>query len=203
MSNSEAIIPVTPAQKAEAGAIIVKAFQNDPIGSYITPDATKLTYFLSWFGNTALTLGGKFGQVYTTPSTSGVAVWFPPGHTELSLWGLLSNGIIPPFKVGLTALRRFLTLMDFASQVHRTYVPQKHWYLLVLVVDPASQGQGMGGRLIQPILTKADAEGLPCYLETTNPQAVPFYEKYGFKTIYHGRIPGSNVSFWGIKREPR
>jgi GNAT superfamily N-acetyltransferase len=203
MSNRESIIPLSPSQKEKAGAIIVKAFQNDPLGPYITPDATRLAYFLSWFGNTALTLGGKFGKVYTTPTMAGVAVWFPPGHSELSLWSMLRNGILPPFKVGLTALRRFLALMDFASRVHCAYVPEKHWYLLVLVVDPASQGQGMGGRLIQPILARADAEGLPCYLETSNPQAVPFYEKHAFKAIYHGKIPGSNVSFWGIKREPR
>jgi GNAT superfamily N-acetyltransferase len=40
---------------------------------------------------------------------------------------------------------------------------QPHWYLEIMVVNPASQGQGVGSRLLQPILKQASEEGLACY----------------------------------------
>ena len=75
-----------------------------------------------------------------------------------------------------------------------------HWYLLGLGVSPLYQGLGVGGSLIQPILERADKEGLPCYLETDTDGAVRFYQRHGFEIIRTGEQP---VKFWTMKREPK
>ncbi len=53
-----------------------------------------------------------------------------------------------------------------------------------------------------PLLQRADQEGLPCYLETFGSQNVPFYEHRGFQVVYAGVEPQSQLAFWAMKREP-
>ena len=57
--------------------------------------------------------------------------------------------------------------------------------------------------LLRAGLERADTSGLPCYLETTNPQDVPLYQKFGFTIASEGEIPGSSVWMWGMVRPQR
>src|SRR3546814_17274715 len=47
----------------------------------------------------------------------------------------------------------------------------RFWYLHYVGVRPDHQGQGHGGRIIRAQTAKADAEGLPCWLETATPRS--------------------------------
>ncbi len=203
MPSLEPIIPLNPLQQYQTMEVICQTFKNDPAGLYITADATKRAYILSWFANTGLTLGFKYGEIFTTSEITGVAVWFRPGYAHMSWWTMLSEGIFPPFQAGPATLWRFFKVMACFERVHREHVPENHWYLCILTIAPAHQGQGLGGRLIRPILDRADAADLPCYLETANPKSVPFYEKHGFKVVHQAQLPGSSTPFWGLRREPR
>ena len=55
-------------------------------------------------------------------------------------------------------------------------------YLMILGVDAPSRGQGIGKVLVRPGLSFADTHGMPCYLESSNPRNVSFYDSIGFKT---------------------
>jgi MFS family permease len=68
-----------------------------------------------------------------------------------------------------TVLGTYMTMLDSGSY------RKPHWYLWLLGVDPDRQGQGVGSALLAPILARADAEGLPCALETLTERNVWFY----------------------------
>ena len=70
-----------------------------------------------------------------------------------------------------------------------------------LGVEPDRQGQGIGSALIQPVLGRADAEGLPCYLETTKERNVTFYRRHGFDVVAEGDLPDLGPPFWTMRRE--
>ena len=53
--------------------------------------------------------------------------------------------------------------------------------LEALGIRPEAQRRGLGTLLVQPMLDRADSEGVYCYLETSNPANVPFYERLGFR----------------------
>jgi hypothetical protein len=54
---------------------------------------------------------------------------------------------------------------------------------------------------MKPILDRANAEGLPCYVETEQPRNVAFYLKHGFEQIVDGEAAGkSGVRFWTFRR---
>jgi hypothetical protein len=56
---------------------------------------------------------------------------------------------------------------------------------------------------MQPVLARADASGLPCYLETMNESNVPFYRKHGFVVVSDGEVPERGLRVWAMVREPR
>jgi hypothetical protein len=69
-------------------------------------------------------------------------------------------------------------------------------------VEPSEQGRGIGGALMQPILTRAGVEGLPCYLETQNERNLPFYERHGFEVISDGEVPKCGLRVWANETPP-
>jgi GNAT superfamily N-acetyltransferase len=79
---------------------------------------------------------------------------------------------------------------------------QAHWHLLVLGVDPAQQGQGIGHQLLQPVLQEADACGVPCYLETSLERNLAFYTRYRFELLAHGQVPKGGPYCWAMRRPP-
>jgi len=75
-----------------------------------------------------------------------------------------------------------------------------HWYLFALGTKPELQGTGMGSALIDIGAAKADAAGIPCYLETGTESNVAFYTKRGFEIIDKADVLG--FTLWGMVRKP-
>lgn len=64
----------------------------------------------------------------------------------------------------------------------------------------ASQGRGIGARLLHVTLDRLDALGAPSYLETLNPRSVPFYERLGYR-IWRSEIePITGAQYWLMGR---
>jgi ribosomal protein S18 acetylase RimI-like enzyme len=80
-------------------------------------------------------------------------------------------------------------------------MPQPHWYLLLIGIEPKSQGQGLGSELLRPMLNGSNRLGGPCYLETEEPQNIRFYLKNGFEIIINGQMAGhTGVRFWTFRK---
>ena len=171
----------------------------------VTPDDTKRARDLPWFFGKAAVLGDRWGEVYTTGSkVDGNAIWLRPGETKVSLGKMARTGMLmAPLALGLSPFLRFMKIMNTFEHLHDRDAPEPHWYLMVLGVDPPRQGQGIGGALIAPILARADADKLPCYLETQKQINVPFYQRNGFEVIVEDDIAGGGPHYWTMKRAPR
>ena len=55
-------------------------------------------------------------------------------------------------------------------------------YMAILAVDPNFQRMGVGHRLLQWGLEKADREGLECFIEAS-PEGKGLYEKFGWREV--------------------
>jgi GNAT superfamily N-acetyltransferase len=191
-------------QLTESGEVLARAFFDDPMMVYLMPDDEQRQEVLPWFMRTAATYAHLFGEVYTTPTrVDGDACWLPPGDTDLSEERMAEVGFMEaPERLGEQAFGRFASLMETLGELHHREAAADHWYLMVLGVDPSRQGQGVGGGLIQPILARADAAGLPCYLETMKTRNVPFYQKHGFKVVVEDDTPDGGLHYWTMLRPP-
>jgi GNAT superfamily N-acetyltransferase len=190
-------------QLAEASQVLARAFWDDPMIEYLMPDEKQRAEILPHFMRAGSQICLNGGEVYTTPgAVLGSANWLPPGATEIGEEQMAAAGGMEVLERMGEGAERFGTLMGTMAEVHHEKVPASHWYLLLLGVDPPRQGQGVGGTLIDPIIRRADADGLPCYLETMKPKNVTFYAKHGFDVVHEGDIDGT-LHFWTMLRQPR
>lgn len=88
------------------------------------------------------------------------------------------------YKLSAEGKKRFFTeflplLHDVKAMVLGTRDPQA-WYLVYIGCKPAARGKGYARKLIEDISTRADEEGRPCYLESSNGVNVRIYERMGF-----------------------
>jgi GNAT superfamily N-acetyltransferase len=63
---------------------------------------------------------------------------------------------------------------DVMGKFHRRFVPELHWYLLIVGVDPELQGRGLGSALFKEGLAKADESNCPCNLDTSEERNFAF-----------------------------
>lgn len=195
------IIRLEETQIERATETFIDAFSKDPMFEYLFPQAENRKNKISrTFWKATLRYCQQLNHVYTTPEIKGVAAWIPPENFPLKIFRLLQLGLYKiPFQIGLKRLIKFAPLFSLLEKYHKLDMHQPHWYLLGLGVSSSCQGQGIGASLIQPILKKADEDGLPCYLETTTEAAVRFYQRNGFQIL---RVEEEPIKIWTMKREP-
>jgi len=89
------------------------------------------------------------------------------------------------------------------DKVHQRLIQGRHWYLLALGVEPSVEKERLCATLLEPILSRADAECLPCYAETFNAKDLSFYKQLGFRIAGSGKIDRSGPDFWALIRVPQ
>jgi ribosomal protein S18 acetylase RimI-like enzyme len=196
------VVHLAESQLDEAAQALALAFQDDPLQSYTFPDPDERRRLSPPHFATLLRYGLLSGQVLSgVEPVSGAVVWIPPGatptpeHAEASGLTRLSETI------GADATDRFSRVIDYGERLHQRDMPEPHWYVMVVGVAPAFQGQGYGRALLQPMLDRADSDGVPCYLETTQPKNVTFYQRLGFRVVVDDVEPASGLRFWTFRRD--
>jgi ribosomal protein S18 acetylase RimI-like enzyme len=196
------IVYLDPDQIPTAGAVLARALFEDGLAQYMYPDEEERKARIPWHFSAMVRYGVLFGRVLTTVGEPhGVAVWLPPGETEMTENRIVAAGMdASPAVLGEEAFGRFMNAMAEIEPFHAQDVADRHWYLALIGVDPDCSGQGIGSSLLKPIFAEADAEGLPCYLETAEERNVGFYRKHGFETVRHGTVADSPVEYWTLRR---
>ncbi len=203
MSTRMMGIPLPPLQVKQAAMVMTRAFFNDPFVTFVLPDTGRRGRILPWLFEKTIRYGQRYGKVFTTPSLEGIALWLGPERPTIEWMGTVLTGLcLLPLKLSGRELQRSLRLAKIDHQLHEKSITWRHWYLLVLGVEPSRQGQGVGGALLQPVLAQADRENLACYLETNNEMNLPFYERHGFNVAGHRQASPLSPHTWGMRRDP-
>ena len=166
--------PVGESDAKRAFDTLVLAFAGDPVERWLYPEAHE---YLRWFPAFLEGFGGRaFDEqtVWRLGDFSAVALWLPPGAEPdgESIVAVLAESVAP------TKHDDVFSVVGQMDEAHPTY---PHWYLPWFGVDPALQGEGLGGELMEHCLRIVDQDHLPVYLETPNPRSLPFYERRGFE----------------------
>lgn len=198
------IVSLSEENLNSAAAALARAFHNDPLQKYVFPDETERAARSPAHFLPLLRYGMLFGEVLTNEGEpQGAAVWLPPETWEVTPERAAAAGFDAlPGVLGEEAANRFFSAIGAIEPYHHTDVPPAHWYLLVVGVSPEARGHGLGRALIEPVMKRADAEGLPCYLETAQPDNVGFYEYLGFKKLVETVESQSELRLWTFRRDP-
>jgi predicted acetyltransferase len=69
--------------------------------------------------------------------------------------------------------------------------------------DPTFRGEGYAHALMKSRLDRCDAEHAPAYLESSSPDNVPYYERFGFEVTGELVVPDGGPTLWPMWRQPR
>jgi GNAT superfamily N-acetyltransferase len=160
-------------------ATIVGAFYEDPLWSWMFPDprrrADQHATVFGLYVECALPNGGVW---MSDRRASAAAVFTPPGLAELTDE---ATGRLDAFirdQLGDHAAPVLETLERFEAAIPDA---PAFYYLSLLGTHPKSRGRGIGMGLLSELAARADQEGVPIYLESTNPANTPRYERLRFR----------------------
>lgn len=199
--TSPSVEPLAESRLDEAAHALALAFHEDPLQSYTFPNADERRRLSPPHFAALLRYGLLAGEVLTGSARgAGAVVVMPPAVEHTPAMAEAAGLTRLPETIGGEAAERFGRVIDYAEAVHRRVMPAPHWYVMVVGVAPAFQGQGYGRALLQPMLDRADADGLPCYLETAQPRNVSFYQRLGFMLVVDDIEPNSGLRLWAFRR---
>jgi ribosomal protein S18 acetylase RimI-like enzyme len=189
------VTTVAPADAERAVAVIVLAFGADPAARWTYPDAHDyITHFPAMvraFGRGAFAAG----TAHRVGQFAGAALWLPPGlHPDEAAMQATLERSLPAAR-----LREIGAVFERMRGHHPR---EPHWYLPVIGVDPAHQNQGHGSALLRHALAQCDRDGMPAYLESSNPANISLYERHGFVVLDTIQV-GSSPSISPMLRTPR
>ncbi|MGI8422197.1 MAG: GNAT family N-acetyltransferase [Gaiellaceae bacterium] len=180
------------------GEMLARPYHRDEQMTYVEPDAARRERRAPWFFTAILrySLGG--GTVLAADGLAGVAILLPPGGTRPSLRRMTAAGLYQmPLRLGPAASRR-LGVFASVSRDLRT-LAEPYWYIGGIGVEPARQGEGIGGALMGELLARVDAESGVCSLDTANERNVGWYEGLGFRVADRAQVP-AGPTIWSMTR---
>jgi ribosomal protein S18 acetylase RimI-like enzyme len=185
--------------------MLARAFDDDPIWSTLWPDAARrATQLRRMFAALARTSMAAGGHATVLDGERGASLWLPPGRgvgvgAVLRSRFAMSRAIL---RMSRSEARSLLAMVRLMDQRHAALVPEPHWYLWAVGVEPRLHGQGLGTLLVRDGLARADRDGTPVYLETETAGNVGYYERLGFSVAEEATAPGVGVPIWLMVRRP-
>ena len=180
---------------ALVGEILGEAFGADPVARWITPNPE----YPRWCWPVVVSLFWPYHEVYVTENGLGAAMWVPPGakpDIKLSLAMLWNSWR----RFGTGSILRLFRIMSMMGKYHPK---DNHYYLFAIGVRSGSKGQGIGSALLENVLQKCDCENVGAYLENSNSQNLPFYQRHGFEVRNEIAMPHNGPSLFLMYREPK
>lgn len=192
------VVLVDRSDSTRAGEVLGRAFYGTEQWTALLPDATvRQRKLQQMFAGTVKLTRAAGGLAERTTDFEAVALWLPPGRS-IGLWPVVKSGfasvtfaVTPPFP----NLRRLMATMRQFDESHRQQMPDPHWYLLALGVDPVCQGRGRGSALVLEGIERANEQNKAVYLETEADANTGFYRNLGFETLAEITIEAINLTF--------
>lgn len=190
--TSEIVVESFHPSKHANGAVeaLYDSFFDDPVIRHFVPDDEVMKrLFRSQCSWTIWIFWKSFGMTDVAVTTddkgksrvANCAVWHPAEENCMFYMRMLLqmvamlpwtyHTIVPGFKYAMKAEKERQEIAPDAMHLH------------MIGTHADFRGKGVGSKAIKAGLDRADAEGMQCYLESSNPRNVPFYERHGFKVV--------------------
>jgi ribosomal protein S18 acetylase RimI-like enzyme len=192
--------PLEPELERPAADALAAAFIDDPGWSAVGPGnrARRLKMLQRFFRahlRVARRWGGPVYGAFEGAGPLGALIGFeeglfppPPQSMLIEAPGMLAAG---PGTV-VRALRG-------QAALHAGHPGEPHAFVSMLGVHPDNQRVGAGRALLGRMLAEADAREVPVYLDTANPDNLPYYSSFGFELTGEADLP-RGATIWYLLR---
>ena len=189
--------------KEEVGPVadtLALAFVGDPVWGWAFADPDRRHAQLSALWRLLLEGAAGYGWVWATPGFEAATLWIPPGRPELPE---AQAARLEPMLRELAGEDTTLIMEVFECFEGAHPKERDHYYLSLLGTHPDHRGHGTGMSLLADNLARVDAQGVPAYLESTNPANLDRYRSVGFEVTGEFALPGDGPAVTTMWREPR
>jgi GNAT superfamily N-acetyltransferase len=182
---------------------LAQALMDDPFYQAVTidsaHDAEKRNLVLAQYIDLAIAEAGAVGEVQYA-GDDGAAIWLmnevdsvaAEKHYAAKVKALSAL-------LGEEGFNNYLRICESMS-ANLPAELEGTWYLSILGMQSAARGKGLGQRLLETTLKRADAQHATSFLETFNPLSLPFYRRVGFTQEIPCIEPVTNSEYWIMVR---
>ena len=125
---------------------------------------------------------------------AGCARWLPPGRPQIHVGPMLRALVATPLRVR-EATSRFLAYGRAVEAMRAAAVPEPHWYLAGIGVEPGRAAHGHRQRAdAARARGRPTRDGVPCALLTNTEANLAFYERHGFEVVREGETPDGRAA---------
>ena len=196
MTEHQAIL-ATSAERARVVETFVAAFGTDPALRFFFPDDETYPALAARFAGHLFDKRVVRGGALVIDGGSAVSLWDPPAESGPQD-APTDDDALPVLDLPAEATAR---LAAYDETVHELIPSAPHWYLGVLATHPAWTGRGWGSTVMSAGLDKAAHDGLPAYLETTNPANVEWYARAGWEVADTAQV--GDLEVWVLRHPGR
>ena len=172
---------------------LVEALRDDPFYAAVSVDGPE--HALSGYFEASIAEAQLVGRVDSF-GPEGAALWIT-SRDPIALESA-RRAKLEAFArlLGSRGLANYQAMVAGMAEHQKGLLPEGIWYLSILGVAPEHQGQGLGARLLEPVL----ALGQSSYLETFGQRSVRFYERLGYemRAEFLERVTG--LPYWVLVR---
>jgi GNAT superfamily N-acetyltransferase len=190
----------TLADRVVVADTLASAFAEDPVCCWMcgqVDSERRMTPFWQSLARTGLRKPEH--EIYLSNDGSSVAIW-----RGIDQWKLPPSDIVRSVPAMVSSLRLRLPIaLQLLGVMEKAHPTEPHYYLEFLGTKRERQGHGGGSAVMSIMLERCDIEGVPAYLESSNPRNIPFYARHGF--VERGVVPAPRhgpvlTAMW---RDPR
>jgi GNAT superfamily N-acetyltransferase len=160
-----------PADRERIVSSLVAAFPGDPVLRFLFPGDDDYRRGAPVFFGHLFDKRVNRSTIWTIEGGASTAIWEPPG-----------GGDVPATEMALSPEGRE-RMAAYDDALHATLPDEPFWYLGVLGTHPAAAGRRLGRAVMATGLRRATEDGLPAFLETSNPANVELYRRAGWEVV--------------------
>lgn len=171
-------------QLAPVAATVAAAFAEDPIWRWMFSGDQRPMTDQQRLGFARYFVSGIVapGEIHGFRHHGAVALWTAPTTSATKPDPAIAEQRSAAFAANVAPMIADLgSVRSLAETMAARRPAEPHWYLGILGAHPDRQGQGFGGRVLQPMHDRCDRVGLPIYLESSNPANDSFYSHLGYE----------------------
>ena len=185
-----------------AAKVMAAAFGDDASIRYLLGGEKMGKHDWKYFHCVLKAVFGKCVMLSADENINSLLVLFPPQLRSVPVLAFLVRGGIGLYRFfGWGLFLRSLRYEKNCCAVKRKFMTPQTWYCMCFVVSPQLQGQGLGSRLLRPVLNILDSAHIPLYLETHKTVNTSIYGHFGFSVVGTSSIPGTDILQYAMLRK--
>ena len=183
-----------------AADVVAAAFLHDPGWCAVGPRSEgRRLRMVRGYTRGLLAAARRWGDpvlgAYDGDRVVGVLIAFAEGRYPPPLWAMAfeARGIVPAGPPTWVRGLRGQAVLDAG------HPDEPHVFVSFLAVSPDSQRKGAGRALLGDVIADADSRDVPVYLDTANPDNLPYYRSFGFEPTGEARLPRDTPAWYLLR----